>query len=92
MLSPQPSQRLEWVIRRHVEVVLAEWHGNQTAAAAALGISRTQLYTWLKRWAKDDGTDTVCCPHCGATRIIRAGGPGPDWYYRCLKCRSGFAG
>jgi len=41
---------LEDVTREHVMLVLGRHHGNATAAARQLGLSRTTLWRMLKRW------------------------------------------
>jgi len=87
--APVPSRRLDHAIRRHIEAVLLEMHGNQTLAASELGISRSQLQERLNRWARKDGADGAKCLHCGWHRLIKV--DGPDGYYKCLRCRSGFA-
>lgn len=87
---PRSEERLlERVIRQHVEAILFETHGNQQLAATILGISRHQLRWKLNRWAKEDGTDGARCLHCGWHRIVKI--EGPDGYYKCLRCRSGFS-
>ena len=44
---------LEEVTREHVLRVLERHHGNATAAARQLGLSRTTLWRMLKRWGAD---------------------------------------
>ena len=49
--APDPDARtLEEVTREHVLRALARHHGNATAAARQLGVSRTTLWRMLKRW------------------------------------------
>jgi DNA-binding NtrC family response regulator len=44
------DDRLETVIRLHVEWVLQQHEGKKKEAAKALGIGRTTLYRMLKKW------------------------------------------
>jgi DNA-binding NtrC family response regulator len=43
------SRLLATTHRAHIERILREAHGNKTAAAHMLGISRRSLYRWLDR-------------------------------------------
>mgnify|MGYP003349533278 CR=1 FL=1 len=47
------AMSLEEVTREHVLRVLERHHGNATAAARQLGLSRTTLWRMLKRWGAD---------------------------------------
>jgi len=44
---------LDEVIREHALKVLRVFGGNQSRAAAALGVSRSTLRRWLTRWKCD---------------------------------------
>ena len=50
---------LDEVEREHVQRVLARHHGNATAAAKQLGLSRTTLWRLLKRWGVARGAQRI---------------------------------
>ena len=52
--SQVQSSPIDVVIRAFVESVLAECDGSPNLAYVRLGIGRTTLYRWLKRWKKED--------------------------------------
>jgi len=54
-VAPRPlGESLADLERRTIIDALARVHGNKSRAAAALGVSRTQLYTRLKRFGLAD--------------------------------------
>jgi DNA-binding NtrC family response regulator len=50
LLAERDQLSLDDVTREHVVRVLARHHGNATAAAKQLGLSRTTMWRLLKRW------------------------------------------
>lgn len=54
---PPPGQTLAEVERRHILETLARNHGNRTAAATELGISRRTLYYKLGEYQRDGFVD-----------------------------------
>jgi DNA-binding NtrC family response regulator len=48
-VAPRDPNLLTSAYRAQIERVLAETHGNKTAAAQKLGISRRSLYRWIDR-------------------------------------------
>jgi len=56
MLVKESSEMLE---RRYIEAALKLRHGNRTAAAELLGISRQSLHLKLNRYASSDGSSDV---------------------------------
>jgi hypothetical protein len=89
---PPPAPRdatLATAVRRHIEAVLRECHGNQVRAAARLGIVRSTLTKYLTRWRAADARDGVRCVHCAA-KAEWVARPHDQGYYRCPACRVGF--
>lgn len=84
-----PDTTLATAIRRHVEAVLRQTHGNQIQAAARLGIVRSTLTKYLRRWREQDARTGVVCLHC-ATPAEWIAHPHDEGYYRCPRCRVGF--
>lgn len=44
-------RRLDAAIRAHIERILEECEGRKLQAAKVLGIGRTTLYRYLKKWS-----------------------------------------
>jgi DNA-binding NtrC family response regulator len=57
--SARDEMSLEDVTREHTLRVLDRHHGNATAAAKQLGVSRTTLWRMLRRWGVARGTGPV---------------------------------
>ena len=88
MRIPPRDLSLKRAIRRHVELVLAKTEGEVYAAAELLGVAPATVWRWIHRWALEDKTDGAMCLHCKGRKVIKT--EGPDSYYKCLSCNSGF--
>lgn len=45
-----PEENLDKVIEAHVRAVHLRYHRNTTQTARALGVGRSTLYRWLKKY------------------------------------------
>ena len=74
-VAPQRLPRLSDVERQTIEQVLSESEGNKSTAARRLGITRTQLYSRLRKY----GLETAPSARSGCPSFVESIAPDKAW-------------
>ena len=74
-VAPRRLPRLSDVERHTIELVLSESEGNKSTAARRLGITRTQLYSRLRKY----GLETAPSARSGCPSFVESIAPDEAW-------------